>query len=189
MASDYFAVLHQPRRPWLDPDELKAKYQQLTITHHPDRRHEDNEVDFSSINEAYRVLSNPRLRLQHLLNLENHAAAVTAVPADLAEMFMRAAALVSDIDALLQKRERATNALSKSLLQTESTTLREQANQLSKQLQTLHDNAEYQLLRADHLWADKPAEVVPELTRLAQRFAYLDRWISQLTERQFQLSV
>ena len=35
--ADYFALLDEPRRPWLDPEELKAKFHALTATVHPDR--------------------------------------------------------------------------------------------------------------------------------------------------------
>ena len=33
---DYFALLDQPRAPWLDPDKLKDSYHQKTLQAHPD---------------------------------------------------------------------------------------------------------------------------------------------------------
>jgi curved DNA-binding protein CbpA len=186
--TDHFAVLHQPRRPWLDPDQLKREYQRLTITQHPDRQEQGNRLDFASINEAYRVLSNPRLRLNHLLNLNNDANATTAVPADMADLFMQAAALVQGIVGLLQKRDGAASALSKSLVEAEMADHRERGNRLLQQLDTLYGTALEDLRRADQSWLKNPAEVIDELTRLAHRFGYLDRWINQLKERQFQLS-
>jgi hypothetical protein len=36
--TDYFALLQQPRQPWLEPEQLKQKYQQLTLaSHRPDK--------------------------------------------------------------------------------------------------------------------------------------------------------
>src|SRR5438477_9420256 len=67
---DHFAVLGQPRRPWLDLDQLKQQYQQLTFELHPDRpKGGADQADFAAVTEAYRVLSNPRLRVHHLLSL------------------------------------------------------------------------------------------------------------------------
>ena len=98
MGSDYFAVLRQPRRPWLDPDELKRKYQELTFARHPDKTPDaDQGPEFSEITEAYRVLSNPRLRLQHLFNLEGAPSETSQVPAEIAELLVREGQKVSHL--------------------------------------------------------------------------------------------
>ena len=186
--TDHFAVLHQARRPWLDPDQLRQQYQQLTFTHHPDRGDQDNQQDFASINEAYRVLSNPRLRLHYLLNLESTAHDASVVTSDLTDIFLEIAALVREIDGALQKRERATNALSKSLVETETAALRQRAARLAAKLEDLYQGAEDDLRGADELWTRNPSEVTDRLTTLARRFSYLDRWMNQLKEKQFQLS-
>jgi curved DNA-binding protein CbpA len=34
---DYFALLGQPRQPWLEGEELKKRYQTLIKTAHPDQ--------------------------------------------------------------------------------------------------------------------------------------------------------
>jgi len=43
--------------------------------------------DFASINEGYRILLDPKLRLQHLLKLEGVAASADTVPETLADVF------------------------------------------------------------------------------------------------------
>ena len=58
--TDYFALFGEARRPWLDPAELKEKYFAFSRTAAPS----------AELNEAFRVLSDPKLRLQHLLTLE-----------------------------------------------------------------------------------------------------------------------
>ena len=89
--TDSFALLQQPRQPWLYPDLLKQRYQERTLTDHPDVRGADApSVDFAVINEAYRTLTDPKLRLQHLLRLEGQEPDNSApIPADLLDLFSR----------------------------------------------------------------------------------------------------
>ena len=67
--TDCFALLGEPRRPWLDPDALKEKFHKLGAAHHPDVA-KTNDVDFSAINAAYVTLLDPKSRIRHLLELE-----------------------------------------------------------------------------------------------------------------------
>src|SRR5215212_11356274 len=117
--TDHFAVLGQPHRPWLDPDQLKEHYQKISFASHPDRKGQGGnaDFDFAAVTDAYRVVSDPKLRLQHLLTLEA-GAPVTAEPSaispDVADLFMKLATLVSDIDQVLKRRAEATSNLAKS---------------------------------------------------------------------------
>lgn len=192
MDSDHFAVLRQPRRPWLDPDQLKQQYQQLTFALHPDRQKtpEQDEGDFAAVTEAYRVLSNPRTRLHHLLSFEADAtstAKTSNVPNDLAELFMEAATLVQQIDAHRQKRDQTASTLGKSLLQGETAQLRKRADEMLQRLDSRYDAGLEDLHRLDVAWTNDSSGVINEIRDLADRFGYLDRWIGQLRERQFQL--
>ncbi|HEY2124617.1 MAG TPA: DnaJ domain-containing protein, partial [Chthoniobacterales bacterium] len=87
-ATDYFAIFGEERRPWLDADELKERYHALTLAEHPDQNRAS--LDFAAVNEAYRVLGDPKLRLQHLLKLAGYnAPANSSVPPDLLDLFSR----------------------------------------------------------------------------------------------------
>ena len=44
---DYFALLNEPRRPWLDADLLKQKFLALASDLHPDRVHNASEAEKS----------------------------------------------------------------------------------------------------------------------------------------------
>jgi len=195
--TDHFAVLKQPRRPWLDPDQLKEKYQQLVLNEHPDRKSRRTkappispEPGFADITEAYRVLSNPKLRLNHLLRLSNEEVdfETASVTTELADVFMGAATLVLEIDALLQKREAATSAVGKSLLKSEIAAVKTRVKQSLDQLEQLYSDCVRDLQKADRAWKKNASETAAELRKLAQRFGYLERWIGQLREKQFQLS-
>jgi curved DNA-binding protein CbpA len=195
--TDHFAVLRQARRPWLDPERLKQKYQQLALNEHPDRKGRRTKeqstsepVTFTDVTEAYRVLSNPKLRVNHLLSItgEDIDFETSSVTAELADVFMGAATLVLEIDALLQKRQAATSALGKSLLKSEVAASRVQVKRSLEQLDQLYSDSIRDLQKADRAWKKNPSETAGELRKLAQRFGYLERWIGQLRERQFQLS-
>ena len=185
MDRDCFAVLDQPRRPWLDPEQLKHKYHELARSGHPDAGH-----PLGVVNDAYRILSDPKLRLRHLLELEGDgsAADVNELPTDLTDLFMETAALVRDADSLLSRKNRSTTTLATSLLQSEAATITERANGLLKTLDQLHHAATQDLKRTDQIWTSDRAKAAIEVRRLIQRFAYLDRWIDQLREKQFQLA-
>jgi hypothetical protein len=85
--TDYFALLQQQRRPWLDAAELKNKYYELARQAPPDHQ----------TNQAYRTLVDPRSRLEHLLALEGLAptASPTQVPDELVSLFMEIAPLLN----------------------------------------------------------------------------------------------
>jgi curved DNA-binding protein CbpA len=195
---DYFTLLQQPRRPWLDPEELKQKHQQLTLATHPDRpganELKEREADsfpysFAAINEAYRVLTDPKLRLQHFLNLEGQGpAGDQSIPRELADFFAKIGTLVQHVDALLGKLSGATSALSESLMRSEILDARKQTEQVLNELRDLYANAVNDLKQVDAMREERSQEFTEKLTKLYHRFAYLGRWIDQLRERQFQLA-
>ena len=72
MTSDFFELLNEPRRPWLDAEELKKKFLALSAAVHPDRVHGSNETErqgaqarYAELNLAYNRLREPKERLQH----------------------------------------------------------------------------------------------------------------------------
>jgi hypothetical protein len=90
---------------------------------------------------------------------------------------------------LLEKVRSANTALSKSILRSAILKAEHRAGELVHELQDLYDNATRELQRLDAIWDDGPEEQSDDLTKLYYRFAYLGRWIEQLREAQFQLSL
>ena len=75
--TDYFALLDEPRRPWLEPEALKTKFLKLAAEIHPDRKHGAGKIEkaaanrsYAELNAAFNCLAEPKLRLLHLLELE-----------------------------------------------------------------------------------------------------------------------
>ena len=113
---DYFVLLDQPRRPWLDADALKAKFLALSSTTHPDRVHGAAEAEvqsatqrYTELNTAHACLRDPKERLHHLLELERGQKlfGLQPTPDGVMEWFMQVGELVRAVDAFLVERARA----------------------------------------------------------------------------------
>ena len=186
--TDHFAVLDQPRRPWLDLGELKERYQELARSEHPDQkgrsavgpgRRPEAPPTFGEINEAYRVLSEPRLRLRHLLTLEGKTPqANEPLSPALMDLFSRTATAINEIDRVLQKWKAADNALTKSLLQPEVLKARRQTEELLAGLEKHHANAVGEIRELDTIWDNQKSETLDRLPKLAR-----PAWLSQPLDR------
>src|SRR5215213_7996593 len=99
---DQFALLGQPRRPWLAGDELKETFHRAAARSHPDKAG-DSEVA-SELNAAFATLRDPAARLRHLLELEHPEALArkTDIPPALANTFLKLATLRRAVDAFVE---------------------------------------------------------------------------------------
>ena len=192
--TDYFALLGEVRRPWIDNNKLKQKYHRLTLQLHPDRgsRNQATSEDTGSLaelNEAFRVLQDPKLRLQHLLMLENAApVAARSVPPALANLFWDTGTSLKNLDAILEKQSstsRLTQALGKSEIAAAEMRMRE----ILDQLRSLYNDALDKVRRTDPLWFADPVAHVSTLVDLYDSFSYLSRLIEQVNERLLRLRV
>jgi curved DNA-binding protein CbpA len=189
--TDHFAVLDQPRVPWLDPVELRDAYHRKTLEAHPDltgsRGPDEN---FVQINEAHHVLQDPKRRLHHLLELEGQAPSSTEqrVPRELHDLFPAIGALTQRTNLLLQKTRTASSALTRALLKPEILELENESKQLREKIQRLSDDSLRHLRQINCRWATDRAGQVGALSDLYFQFAYLARWSAQLDEMMFQLS-
>jgi curved DNA-binding protein CbpA len=193
---DYFALLDQPRAPWLDPDKLKDTYHRKTLQAHPDAQAHGaaagaSDAAFTSLNEAYQVLQDPKRRLHHLLSLEGAAPSSTdrTVPQQLHDLFPRIGALTQQSNLLLEKIRSTSNALGRSLLKPQILGVQKEAKETREQIQQLLDKSLEQLRQINTAWANNPVEQIEELSNLYFAFAYLTRWSAQLDEMTFQLSL
>jgi DnaJ-domain-containing protein 1 len=118
--TDYFALLNEPRRPWLEADSLKSKFLTLSAEVHPDRTHQAAAGDqraanqaYTELNAAYNCLREPRSRIRHLLELElgHKPSDLTNVPDDLLDLFFQIGKVFRDVDALLVEKAKATSPM------------------------------------------------------------------------------
>ncbi len=192
--TDYFALLGEVRRPWIDNNKLKQKYHQLTLQLHPDRgrRNQATSEDTDSLaalNEAFRVLQDPKLRLQHLLKLENAApVAARPVPPALANLFWDTGTSLKNLDAILEKQS-STSRLTQALGKSEIADAEMRTREILDRLRSLYNDALDKVRRTDPLWLADPAAHVSTLVDLYDSFSYLSRLIEQVNERLLRLHV
>ena len=175
--TNYFALLQQPRKPWLDAEQLKLKYHELARGRHP---------ELAMLNEAYRVLADPKLRLHHLLSLEGTppSTAGQPVPDQLAKLFIEISTIVADVDRVLAQTTAANNALTKSLLKASILEQQRRLQDVLARVRDLFDNALTELRPMDH-----PQQSLPQIENAYHQLAYLTRWKDLLEERNFRLSI
>jgi curved DNA-binding protein CbpA len=192
---DYFALLNQPRAPWLDADKLKETYHQKTLQTHPDVHAQSpgvaTDTTFASLNEAYQVLQDPKRRLHHLLSLEGSVPSSSdqAVPVPLQDLFPKMGELTQRANLLTEKIRSTSNALSRSLLKPQILDVQKEAKEVRETIQNLTDVSLDQLRQINATWATNPPEQIDALSDLYFAFAYLTRWSKQLDEMTFQLSL
>ena len=191
--TDYFALLGEVRRPWIDSNKLKQKYHRLTLQLHPDRgsRNQTSEEtdSLAELNQAFRVLHDPKLRLQHLLMLENGApVAARSVPPALANLFWETGASLKNLDAILEKQS-STSRLTQALGKSEIADAEMRTREILDQLRSLYNDALDKVRRTDPLWLADPSAHVSTLVDLYDSFSYLSRLIEQVNERLLRLRV
>ncbi len=187
--TDHFAILHQPRRPWLDAGALKDAFHQRSAALHPDVSGTGDTAQFVALNGAYSVLREPGSRLRHLLELCAPAALAdaSAPPAELSDLFIQIAGARRRLGDLLARRTAANSPLSRALLAGEEAALRRDLHAVLAQLEATEANALAEVRVLDATWRETDAEAVNALTRHFHRLAYLARWLTQTREALFTL--
>jgi curved DNA-binding protein CbpA len=198
---DNFALLNEPRRPWLDADLLKQKFLVRAADAHPDRVHNANEYEkaavtqrYARLNAAYQCLAEPKSRLLHLLELELGAKPkdVQPIPAALADLFAEVANTCRKADGFLIEKNKATSPLLQVRLFERGQDWIEKLNLLQRNLTELREKLTGELKSLDTQWVSVNAasrrEMLPKLEELYRLFSYFTRWNNQIQERVVQLS-
>ena len=205
--ADYFALLDEPRRPWLDPEELKAKFHALTATVHPDRVHRGAEPEkqaanqrYAELNAAYQCLSEPKARLHHLLELErgDRVEDVQKISTGTMDSFMEISDLCREADAFLAEKESVTSPLLKLQLFETGMVLADSLKLLMQRLNGRQEALIVEMRNLNMAWETAPPvgsstrlHVLPcsRLEHIYRDLSYLKRWTQQLQERWVQLSI
>jgi len=185
---DYFAALHQPRRPWLDSAALKDAFHQATARDHPDIAGDRGEKA-SALNAAYAALRDPASRLKHLLELEWPAPPLAAatIPSHLADLFGKIAGIRQQGSNLAGKQAAAQSPLARALLAGEGAAHRHELEAALAMLADFETAALAELRALDAAWAPRDEAARARLASVQQQFAYLAKWQAQLREDLFRL--
>jgi len=194
--------MHEPRRPWLDPEALKAKFLSLSATAHPDRVHaaEPGEQKaaqdrYAEINAAFQCLREPKDRLKHLLELElgTRPQQLHTVPNDLMDLSMAVGQLCRKADNFLEEKRRAASPMLQVQLFERSQECTEQLQELDQKIAGKREQLLIELKRVDAEWVSKAEEsqrrqLLQRLERIYPVLSYFERWHQQLQERLVQLA-
>jgi hypothetical protein len=196
--TDCFALLDEPRRPWLEPDALKKKFLTRSAELHPDRMHQaadsqkqSAQAQYVELNAAYNKLKDSKERLRHLLELErgHPPQQVQEIPPGLMNAFLEITQLCREADSFLAERNKVASPLLKVQLFEAGQQWVTRLTQKQKELQAAEEKLTSELKRLDDVWnVSSRAESLRVLEDLYRLFSYHARWRSQVQERIVQLS-
>jgi hypothetical protein len=205
--NDYFALLQEPRRPWLDPAQLKANFLRLATEVHPDRFHrapgemkEQATQHYTGLNTACQCLTDPKERLLHLLELEGGAKPqnIQRLPPGTMNLFMEVGQRCRDVDAFLAERARVSSPLLKVQLFQKGMEETEALQALLKGVNVKREELLTELQGMNAAWESAPPVGAPQraaalpLARLEEIYrvlSYTSRWTEQIQERLVQLAL
>ncbi len=204
--NDAFALLSEPRRPWLDAEALKQKFQSLSNPVHPDRVHSATESEkqsantrYAELNAAYNTLREPRDRLLHLLELEAGAKPndIQRIPPGTMDLFVEVGQLCRDVDAFLAQRATVDSPLLKVQMFQRGMEWTDKLQSLQQRIAAKRDELAVELWQMNNVWEAAPPVGSPErcaalplerLEEIYRVFSYIARWSEQLQERNVQLA-
>jgi len=203
---DNFALLQEPRQPWLDPDSLKAGFLRLAAQLHPDKTHQAGAEEktaanerYAEINAAYHCLLEPRDRLLHLLELESGAKPkdVQSIPPGAMDLLVEIGQACRETDLFLATRAKTESPLLKAQMFETGMAWTDKLNQLRQRIDSRRGELLDELKSMNAIWNAAPppgsagrAAALP-LERLEQMYrvlSYMARWAEQIQERLVRLS-
>jgi DnaJ-domain-containing protein 1 len=197
---DHFALLREPRRPWIDPDLLKDNFLRRAAQVHPDKIRESDAGDKAAeLNAAYRCLLEPKERLRHLLELELGALPkdVQSIPPGTMDLLVEIGQICREADLFLAARCKTTSPLLKAQMFETGMGWTDKLNQLRQRIDLRREELLAELKNMNAAWNDAPppgaagrAAALPleRLEQLYRIFSYIARWTEQIQERLVQLS-
>lgn len=204
--SDAFALLTEPRRPWLEAEALKQKFLPVSSAIHPDRTHNAPEAEkqqtnqrYAELNAAYNTLREPRDRLLHLIELERGAKPgdIQRIPPGTMDLFVEVGQICRDIDTFLAERRNVTSPLLKVQMFERGMEWTDKLQALQQRINAKRDELAAELQQMNAVWDAAPPIGSPQraaalpLERLEQIyrvFSYIARWSEQIQERNVQLA-
>ena len=197
--TDFFALLGQPRQPWLDEDALKTAFHDTSFSLHPDRFHTADDAAraeagriYAELNSAYQCLREPKDRLAHLIELESgrKPGGIQSVPAEAMELFAKVGQLCRETDVFLVERAKATSPMLKVRQFERGLEWTDKIQMLMKSLNEQREELHAKLRSMNESWVGgSMAALLPVLGEIHSRLSYLNRWMAQLQERFTQLAL
>jgi curved DNA-binding protein CbpA len=203
---DNFVLLGQARRPWIDPDFLKASFLEISARAHPDRvqaatgpERDVATAGFAELNAAYNCLRDPKQRLLHLLELESGtpSANVQTIAPGTMDLSLEVGQICRQADGILSGKARAASPLAQAQWFEKGLACAETLGSLQQRIHLRRDQLLEELKAMNAAWNAAPppgsparAEALPlrRLEEIGRELSYITRWDGQIRERLVQLS-
>jgi DnaJ-domain-containing protein 1 len=196
--TDYFALLDEPRRPWIDPGLLKEKFLALSSQVHPDRVHQSSATErndaserYAGLNQAYNRLREPKECLRHLLELElgKKPEDIQNIPPDLMDSAFEVSRACKDADALLAEKAKAASAILKVRFFERGQECVDKLSALRRKINEQRDALLAELKEMNPGWETEKMRSLKRLEEIYRLLGYSARWTEQIQERIVQLSL
>ncbi|MGJ8696552.1 MAG: J domain-containing protein [Verrucomicrobiaceae bacterium] len=174
--SDPFAVLGVERKLELDPEELSARYRELSKVHHPDLGGEAS--DFERVGKAYAELNSPARRVAAAVaTISDCPEERGTIPAVVMDRFSQVAGLIEKVDSFVEERGRAKSALARALLDAKIPVLQGALQEELAGIGLLEDQMTGRFGDFDRNgWENRAAE----MAEVARGLVFLEKWEGQL---------
>jgi len=202
--TDYFAVLGEARRPWIDAEVLKQKFLSLSVETHPDRVHSVNtghECDshrrYTELNTAYQCLREPKDRLRHLIELERGSKPdqIQRIPPDLMTLSLEVGEACRAADKILEEKAKTDSPLLQVGLFRRAQEATEQLLAFQQRVQSRREGLLNEVRGLDAAWSNARSAgasvrtgMLARLEELYRLLSYCEKWSAQVRERIVQLS-
>ena len=157
-----FDLLQETPRPYLDPNELKAKFLKLSAALHPDRVHHLSEEEkkiatqrFSELNAAYLLLREDRERINLLLELETGSKPkdIQKIPPGTMDLFVEIGQFCRDLDQHLSNQNPSeTSPLLKAMATRQKQTWLARLEEIQKKIYDKRNETLSELKKLDEAW-------------------------------------
>ena len=201
--TDFFALLGEVRRPWIDAEELKQKFLKRSSEVHPDKFPNPQEKEqasgrYAELNAAYNVLREPKDRILHLLELEMGAKPqdIQRIPPGTMDLFVEVGQVCRDADEFIAEKNKVTSPLLKVQLFEKGMEWTDKLNECQRHVNAKREELEAELKLMNNAWDGAPSEgtarleylPLERLEQIYRVFSYITRWTEQIRERIVQLA-
>jgi DnaJ-domain-containing protein 1 len=205
--TDYFALLQQPPRPWIDPNALKNSFIERSAAFHPDRLHGSDEEEkkmanqrFSELNAAYQCLRQDRERIAHLIELERGARpeSVRAVSSVSMDLLFEIAQACRGTEGFIEADSKVASPLLKARRYAERLEWIGRLQALQQKMNVQREALLVELRGMNSIWDNAPPPGTPErpaalplerLEAIYRELSFLARGSAQVGEQLLQLSL
>ena len=195
MSANPFALFALEPSPALDIAALKERFARDTAETHPDKFAQAPEADraaaetrYTTLNQAYQTLIDPRARLLALYELTKGEKPrdIQRIPPGTMDLFKEVGEMCRELDAFLEKKRITTGRLERAGLMSAELALQDALVELRMKLEQFGATVDADLTALDLRWRAGDKEL-NALEAVYRKYSYLARWRQQLEEREIAL--